>query len=266
MRARALLFVLIPVLLFGRGGRSETIDAKERRARTACLAGDYAVGVRMLSELFVATEDAIFIYNQGRCFEQNRRYEDAIARFQEFLRAGKRLTKADKAEARKHIDDCKELLASEKSERWQTAQAAPVAPPPAATTPAPPALIVATPASPPERASPSASGNGGSSLRTAAVATASVGAAALVAGIILNLKVNGLANDLKQTDGYSADRESDRKTYQTLGWVSYGVGAACLATGTVLYVLGLRSRNSDAVVLAPAFAPGQAGAVVKGTF
>jgi hypothetical protein len=45
--------------------------------------------VQLLSELFVSTMDPTFIYDQARCFQQNRRYEDAIARFQEYLRTGK---------------------------------------------------------------------------------------------------------------------------------------------------------------------------------
>jgi hypothetical protein len=96
-----------------------------------------------------------------------------------------------------------------------------------------------------------------------------VGGAALVAGIVFNLKANSLASDLKKTDGYTSGKESDRKTYQALGWAGYGVGAACVATGAVLYVLGLRSSgsgNGSTVAFVPAFAPGQAGAVVKGAF
>ena len=86
-------------------------DGQERAARTACLAGDYAKGITILSELFVASNDPNFIYNQGRCYEQNRRYEDAIARFQEYLRVAQRLTKANRADAQKHITSCQNLIA-----------------------------------------------------------------------------------------------------------------------------------------------------------
>jgi len=46
------------------------------------------------------------------------------------------------------------------------------------------------------------------------------------------------------------------------------VGAACVATGAVLYYLGLRSGSagSTSFALVPAFAPGQAGALLKGAF
>jgi hypothetical protein len=58
-------------------------QAQERAARKACLSGDFAKGVDILSELFVETKNTTWIFNQGRCFQQNRRYEDAIARFHE---------------------------------------------------------------------------------------------------------------------------------------------------------------------------------------
>jgi hypothetical protein len=90
----------------------------------------------------------------------------------------------------------------------------------------------------------------------------------LLAGVLLNLKVNSLASDLQKTDGYSAGKESDRKNYETMGWVSYGVGAACVVTGAVLYALGLRTGRTDtnATAVLPMVGPGQAGAVLKGSF
>jgi len=268
MRRRALLLIFVSALLAARFGHAESVDAKERRARTACLAGEYVEGVRLLSELFVSTMDATFIYNQGRCFEQSRRYEDAIGRFREYLRAGRKLTKTEKADARKHIDDCKELLASEKSEKSQAVQASPAAAPPAHPPPVPvaPAAAVISPATPATQPSQPTGSNGGSGLRTAGIVTASVGGAALVAGIILNLKADSLASDLKSTDGYSSSKESDRKSYETMGWIGYGLGAACVATGAVLYVLGWRSVGATTVAFVPAVGPGQAAAVVKGAF
>jgi hypothetical protein len=262
MRPRILVFLLVPALLGARVGRAESVEAKERRARTACLGGDYAKGVQLLSELFVATLDAAFIYNQGRCFEQNRRYEDAIARFQEYLRAERKLTKAAKAEADKHIADCKELLASEKAASVPAPTAVPPLPQPepAAAHPTPEVVVPAVH----EAAAPA--GNGSSGLRIAGITAASLGGAALIAGIVFNIKSNSLASDLKKTDGYTGDKESDRKTYQTLGWVGYGVGAACIATGAVLYVLGVRSGSDGAVSLTPEVGPGLAGASLGGAF
>ncbi len=63
-----------------------SIDARERVARKACLAGDYAKGVAILADLFVITMDPVFIFDQGRCFEQNGRNEQAINRFRRQVR------------------------------------------------------------------------------------------------------------------------------------------------------------------------------------
>lgn len=266
MNRRKCLLLLVPFLLSApavQAGSIESVDAKVRRARTACLAGDYAEGTRLLSELFVATMNATFIYNQGRCFEQSRRYDDAVGRFQEFLRAGKKLTNAEKADAQKHIDDCKELLASE---RAQAAPVAPAAPPQVAVVPVAPAALVTTPTAPTLQPNPPSPGSAGSGLRTAGILTASVGGAALVAGIILNYESNSLAKELKKTDGYTSGKESDRKTYETFGWIGYGAGAACVAAGAILYIVGSRSASDPSLSLVPALAPEYAGAFVKGAF
>src|ERR1035437_1796518 len=73
-----------PAAAAGKHG-GESKQSQERAARKACLTGDYAKGVAILSDLFIEYRDATFLFNQGRCFEQNRRYEDAIARFEEYL-------------------------------------------------------------------------------------------------------------------------------------------------------------------------------------
>jgi len=261
---------LFPLLLTTRVAWAANTDAKDRAALTACLSGDYAKGVALLTELFVQTKDATYIYNQGRCYEQNRRYDDAIARFQEYLRAGKRLTKDEKADAQKHIADCKDLLAAPPPATASVAP--PPAPAPLAPPPAPPRPL--TPPVPPpgpptiQQTQTQPSPGSGAGLRTAGIITASVGGAALVTGMILNLKVNSMADSIQQTDGYTPSKESDRKTYENLGWASYGIGAACVATGAVLYILGVRAGSNGAasVALVPTVAPGQAGAFLNGAF
>jgi tetratricopeptide (TPR) repeat protein len=242
-----------------RSGYAESADAKERRARTACLAGDYAEGVRLLSELFVSTKDTTFIFNQGRCFEQNRRYEDAIARFQEFLRASKKVTKADKAEAQKHINDCKDLLA-DGGEKSKAAQPAPVAPTP--VTPVAPTAVVPPPVVPtPAPSTPvvtsKANGSAGSGLRTAGIVTASAGGAALVAGLILNLKANNLADEFDNNQDPAT--KSSHSSYKTASMICYGVGAGAVIAGTALYLFGRSGsgESGDRLSFVPVLTPSE---------
>src|ERR1019366_3111823 len=191
--------IFLSALFVARDGQAESTSAMEREARTACLAGDYTLGVRLLSELFVSSKDPGFIYNQARCFEQNSRYQEAISRFKEYLRVGKHLTDEEKADAQKHIADCQESLAG------QPPFAPIVARPAPPVTAQPAASSGSIPADTQPRADVSAAGgdtsatNRGSGLRVAGIVVASVGLATAVTGLVLNLKANSLADDFNRT-------------------------------------------------------------------
>jgi len=241
-------------------------SSKERAARKACLAGDYTAGVSILSDLFLDTKDPTYIYNQARCLQQNGRFADALFRFEEYVRVGANLSDPEKADAQKQIADCRARLGQ------RSGQGVMAAPPPAQA--AGPATIQqpiqpAPPAAPSQPISlqqsiPQPEAKSGSGLRTAGILTTVVGGAALVAGVAFNLKVNSMASDFQNLNGYTDSKESDRKTFQTLGWVGFGVGAACIATGAVLYYLGVRAgTTAPALALGP---DGSVSAVVKGAF
>lgn len=53
--------IFVSALIVSRDGQAENNSAKEREARTACLAGDYTLGVRQLSELFVSTQGEVHV-------------------------------------------------------------------------------------------------------------------------------------------------------------------------------------------------------------
>lgn len=243
-------------------------QAQERTARKACLSGDYAQGVAILSDLFVSTLDPNYIFNQGRCFEQNRRYEDAIARFHEYLNTGEgRLGQVEIAAAEKHMADCKAMLEQERGTSPAAAAPQPAAQPSSAPQKAePPLLPEPAPAIVTQPAPEAAPASPGRRLRIGGIIIASVGAAVTGAGILLNVKANSVADEMKSTvDGYS--KHSERQRYETLSWVGYGVGMGCILTGAILYGMGWRASSaSTSLALAPMVAPGQAGAVVTGAF
>jgi len=237
-------------------------QAMEREARTACLNGDYARGVALLSDLFVDTKDPNFIFNQGRCYEQNQKFEEAIGHFREYLRTGPR----DRQGAEKHIAECEALQAKKNA-----SAAAPVTEA-AATLPAPtpmptsPPVTEAAPAvkvTPPV-AEPTSSGSG---LRIGGIVVTSFGAAALVAGVVLNLKANSLADSIDPpAHAFSRNTESTRSSYETYSWIGYGVGAASIVTGAVLYGIGWSRAGDTTVALVPAIGPGLAGATLRRSF
>lgn len=262
--------VLVSLLVSGpvlAAGKKPNRQARESAARAACLDGNYAEGVAILSKLFVETKDPTYLFNQGRCFEQNRRYEDAISRFQEYLRVGRKALEAnDKAEAEQHMSDCREMLAQERGTSPPSAAAQPtvatatpyVLPEPVQTAPASRPMISQ---SAPKPAST------GAGLRIGGIAVASFGVVAAGVGLAFNLMANSTVDDMYKTpDGYT--KESSRKDYETVAWVGYGVGAACVVTGTILYAIGrkAKSSDSDSVALLPMVGQDHAGAVLAGAF
>jgi hypothetical protein len=137
-----------------------------------------------------------------------------------------------------------------------------------AVSPVPAAQLAAGPEGTGRGGLPPAKPSSSSGLRTASYVVAGVGGAALITGLVFNLKANSLADGSHSVDGYSSQKLSDRSSYETAGWVGYGVGAACVATGAVLYLVGGRreQHGQSAASLLPVFSPGRFGAVLEGSF
>lgn len=234
-------------------------DSLEKAAKKACAAGDFTKGVEILADLYVRTDDPTFIFNQGRCYEQNHQWVRAIDRFREFqLKAPSRDQDAV-AESEKHIAKCKAYLSEDEAKalapppsHGQTTAADPLpSPPPSLSKPT---IEVVAPSPPPPSpvAAPSA-------LPTVGIVLGSVGLASLVTAVVLNAKANSYAD---------AGDESNLNAFKNGAWVCYGGGGAALATGIVLYVLGHRGSEpkQPRVVLSPIWAPGGAGLAMRGGF
>jgi hypothetical protein len=115
-----------------------------------------------------------------------------------------------------------------------------------------------------EQTSPAA--NNRSGLRIPGIIVASVGAVAVGTGIVMNLKANSLADQLNSPTGYERNAVSNQLRYQTLSWVGYGLGAACLIGGTVLYLVGSADAEPGKLSLRPIVVPGLASLNLQGSF
>jgi hypothetical protein len=236
------------------------LDPRELRARTECLAGRYQAGAELLAQLFAETGNANYIYNQGRCYEQNGKQSEAILRFREYLRTAKNLSAAERAEVNGHIAECQAEL-----DRRLAALPPSPAPPRGPegggnTGPNPSGDVVSR---------LSGSSDDGRGLRIAGIATGSVGAAAVVTGVIFGVMAQSIANEVTADSvqhRYDRGKDDRGKLYETLQWVSYGLGAAGLVTGGVLYYFGYRAPASSSVSFLPVLLPGGSGAVVQGRF
>jgi hypothetical protein len=271
---KASLLLVVAWLVIPVAVQAGAKENKERAAKTACLSGDYAKGVALLAELYVSTNEVTYLFNQGRCFEQNGKYEEAIVRFREYQLKNSDAGNALDESAEKHIANCQAVLDKQKP-------AAPVVPAaPAAAAPSALATAQSESKAPAVEAKPDArveitesapQGTPGRGLRIAGISAAVIGVGGIATGVILNLKANSLAKNLEAASGssttlYSRSTESSRSTYQTLGWVAYGAGAACLAGGAVLYLLGHSQGQNAQVAFVPAVGAGHVGAALQGAF
>jgi len=228
------------------------------QARKACLSGDYQTGIAILTDLFIATKDPVMIFNQGRCFEQSSRYEEAITRFDEYLRITKNTDARDRRDAQEHIADCQSKLARD--------SALMPPPPPPDSNPPKPKTAAETSDLPPgvEAARPI---DAGRSKRIAGIIVGSVGLVAVGTGVAMNLHANSLASDLNSPTGYDRDKASSHSLYKNLTYVGYGVGAACLVSGAVLYLLGSRAETeAPSIALRPLITPDLASLSLQGVF
>ena len=258
------LFAVVPVLLATSLALAATPQEKERAARMACLGGDYTKGVNILAELFVDTKNPTYIFNQGRCFEQNLKYEEAAARFEEYLRTPKaQLSEEDRTVAKNHIAECKKKLAEGREDASQSPPVVDAPPPLPDPEPELATSVVDQPAQPVE-------GRRRWGLMTAGIITSAVGVVGVATGVILNVKANSAIDDMQsKVGGYSSAKSNDQESYKTAAWIAYGAGAVCTVTGAILIAVGAkRSRPvpSTQVALIPTIAPGHVGAMLRGGF
>jgi hypothetical protein len=247
-------------LLAGQAAQAQEsgVDPRVGEAKTACSAGNFQKGVQLLAELYTATNDPIWVFNQGRCYHQNSQLPQALARFKEFLRKSKGGPDEDVRDAQNYINE----IEAEMQKERPPAKAAPVATESVPT----PAVQVSAPL--PES-------KPGSGLRYVGLGVGIFGAAALAAGVAFSLLVQQTQKDVEsQTKSGVVDSSSisgklsDGNRYETLQWVSYGVGAAAAVAGGLLYWMGTSSdapRSSSASV-SPLFMTNGAGASLHMAF
>jgi hypothetical protein len=212
------------LLLCAGGARAQDRDAREVEAKKACLGGHADRGIEVLADLYAETNDPTYIYNQGRCFEQNGRVSEAVTRFREYLRKATGAPADERAQLESHIAQ----LESEQR-------------PAPSVTPAPapaPVVVVQAPAadsSSPERAH---------RLKVLALVTGGIGVLAVGGGVAMGLRASELAtevtNDAKMGT-YSQSKFDSGERAQTLEIVGYSVGAAALIASGILYYFSAES-------------------------
>ncbi len=247
-------------------------SAKAKQAQQFYKEGQYEDAAKIFTELSIEYPDKpAFTRNLGACYYYLHRPEPAISNLHEYLDRGKDLTEKDRSEVERWIAELEKL-------RDQTAAAAvvaapptaiapapaPVAPPPTVAPPIPPApvtapAVAAVPSSP-------ASSTAGHGMRIAGIACGAVGLASVGTAIYFYTRATSLSDTITKSNSPSASDYQSGKTAQTMQWAFYSVGAAALATGSVLYYLGWRAVDSGPTAVAPIVGTGFAGLSAQGAF
>jgi hypothetical protein len=217
---------------------ADAVEAREAEARTACLAGKADRGIEILARLFTDTADPNYLFNQGRCFQQNDRPEEAISRFREYLRKAKDLTKDELDDVERLIKECEDLR-----EERQRGKALPVSPAHEG-----PGAQVGRGLNEDERDAAT-----GRRMRLVGITSAAVGAAAIGFGVVMGLRVSSLENDFEREHSTSFNQReyNSGQRSELLQWVGYAVGGVALGTGAIFYFLGQRSEKPVAAAVWP---------------
>ena len=235
--------------------RAQDRDQRELEAKKDCLGGHADKGIELLADLYADTNDPTYIYNQGRCFEQNGRAAEAATRFREYLRKATTVGPDERAQLEKHVGEL------ESENRGATA----AAPAPPTVVPAAPApvVVVQTPAAEtsPERAH---------HLKILALVTGGVGVLAVGGGVAMGLRASSLSSEVSndaKTGNYSQSKFDSGERAQTLEIVGYSVGAAALITSAILYYFGAESgRSHEAPAVTVSLGGGGLGAGMRVAF
>jgi tetratricopeptide (TPR) repeat protein len=232
--------------------------------------GHFAEAIVQFEKAYEQDRAPILLFNIAQAHRQSGNPERALFFYRRYLEGDPNAT--NRADVEKRMAELDEMVKrqTEVKSRPPTSVS-----PPGAGQPAPavasgaseaPPVGTGTAGSAPAATtsvmvSPAQTGGGdpGRTLKIAGITTAAVGAASVVVGVVFSARVGSRSDDVTGAPVFDPDAESSAKTAATLQWVFYGVGAAAIGTGALLYYLGhQKARATESrVALVPLIGPGQ---------
>ncbi len=225
--------------------------------------GHFPEAIEEFEKAYDLKPEPIFLFNIAQSHRNNKNAERAMFFYRRYLEAEPRAK--NRAEVEKRIKEMEKSLAEER----ERLAPPPVQPVPVAPRPPPPPPVVAPlplpPEPPPPVAPPTTSAaNPGHGLRIAGIVVGSVGLAGIGAGIAFGVYQANL-HDQAFRGTFDQTKLNSSNTFETIEFISFGVGGAALATGIVLYIVGASSSGHDQTVsFVPLLAPGMGGIALSG--
>lgn len=295
----ATLFALTAATTLARAAdATDAADAKAARAKELWqeanghyVVGEFAEAAEQYQSAYKLKADPAFLYNAAQSYRMAGKYEKAILLYKNYVIFYPNAKNISNVE--QQIVKLQELVAAQKAQPQPPAtteptrgagevpvaarpeskapagESAPATTAVPATTPAAPLTAAPTPTVSLDLApapSGSASGHG---LRTAAIVTVSAGAAAIIVGAVFSAKASSASNDVTHAAEFNPDTDASGRSAASLQWVFYGLGAAAVGAGAVLYYLDHRQahlRESKVALLPLAGSGPITGASLKLSF
>jgi tetratricopeptide (TPR) repeat protein len=262
---RSIICVLLQATLLCAPARAQTRKPTDRelaearqhfeKAEAAKARGEFRTAAVEYLAAYEKFQEPEFFFNVGEVYRLGGDKRQSLEYYRKYLELDPRGRGA--VAARAAVDELSRELAAEEDAARRAAEAA--AARRAQSTPAPPA-----PPPAPVRDEP----RPGRGLRIAGLVTAGAGLAAVGAGVFFGLRASGIEDEAADWDTFDAGRFDEGEAAERNMWIAYGVGAALVATGGLLYVLGARpgARDAPQVRLAPVVTPSAVGLAAAGRF
>lgn len=132
---RILNVLWLVVLLSGASAAQAAPDPREMSAREAFGAGRYQDALELFAKLYAENLNPVYLRNIGRCYQNLSEPDRAISSFREYMRKGKNIKKAERAEIEGYISEMEALKKTQEAERNAAAKTAPPATTAVATGP-----------------------------------------------------------------------------------------------------------------------------------
>ena len=200
---------------------------------------EYDSAIAEFKAAYELSREPDLLFNIAQAYRLKGDCVQALRTYRNYLRL--RPDAENRPIAEQHIATVEACAESKGGER--RTGSAPGGPPPGAAIPA---------------TGPDHGDRGGRTLKIAGIATAGGGVLSLAVGLYFGRKAASAADDVEAACASGCawsdvmDRDAEGRSAEKLQWVFYGLGAAALVGGGVIYYLGLRREApASSVVLAP---------------
>ena len=226
--------------------------------------GEYDQAIEAFKKAYELSQAPGLLFNIAQSFRLKKDYEQASHFYETYLRL--KSDAPNRADVEARIAEMKAML-EEQKKMGTKAPLGTVTPDggtsttaPQPTTPTPATMPTTTPTAPTTPTSPAGPRDvvepgAGKTLKLAGIATAGVGGALIITGVVFGMMAKGKESDLEDLNGggtWDQDAYDAGKRNNTIAITTLAVGGAAVIAGGVMFYLGYsKEKSASSVALVP---------------